>query len=214
MTSYITQEVISITPDRQVLAFKNLRSAHASLLQEYHSYIIENEIDLANKFSNDELCSWYLSLKVSQREFSTTEDPRRLPLEMRTSHVHTARYMWPILIMQGRKTVEKIRRGEKVTSITDTSRRKKAGPCVYFCNYEPGVDKVLDTIYVKMNPQIKALINLAIDNIPSSGLVDFKFYEMIMKSADKLKTRQRPWLIWLYYRTKILKLGFIEERRV
>jgi len=202
----MTEEVISITPDRQVLTFKNLQSAKAILMKQYHQFIITDELDLAEKMCFEELILWYKSFGLKIREFSRTERTNQIPQGMRISHIHAARYMWPIFIMQGRKTIEKIKEGKKLTP----SNAK-----YYYCLYEPGVDPVLDKLYTQQTPQAMLIINLFVEHVPRSGLPEHRVWKLMGDFTKQIQPYRREgqkmdaWGVFKYYRKRLINLGFI-----
>jgi hypothetical protein len=205
----MTDEVISITPDGQVLTFENLAKARGTLLDRYHKYIIASEEDLLKKMNLDDMKAWYRRFGISIREFCRTEKSYNVPHEFRISDAHAAKFMWPIFITQGRKTVARIKSQYGAPAKTKGGRKWST----LYCRYVPGEDPVMDRLYVRQTKQFRTLVDLLVENASDpDGLPDYRWYKLVVESKERLRTKQEPFNIYRYYAKRLLGLGFLETK--
>lgn len=178
------QEVISITPNGQILTFSSLAKARGILLEKYYNYIVIDPQHLMEKYSMQQL-------QTIMRKYGM--DPVRFP----KTHRELCVELWPQFIMCGRKNTAVIF-GSKQDAVT-----------VYYCLFTKGKSIAMDQTYLMLPPQAKVLVDLVAANIPSSGWPEHKLYKLFQDNKEVIKTRQDPWGIWTYYRKRLEHLGFV-----
>jgi len=189
----MSEEVIAFTPGRQVLTFASLVKAKAILLRENHGYIVQSAVDLANRFSIDEMLEmWKVTLD---------KGGKTIPDSYKLDRITLAKHLWPLLISQGKVTRDMIfLKPEKAAII---------GQVMYYCPYRPGKSDAQDLIYFKLPRQAKVLVDMFMEKIPLEGLPEHKFYKEVMNLKEKLNTRQDPWVVLNFYRVRLLEANML-----
>jgi hypothetical protein len=199
-------EVISFSAAGHVVTLKNYQYARAILLKEYHNTIIQDARDLATKKSLDELR--HMVTKILKLDLHAM--PTRTLLEIKDK-MELAEKLWPMLIMTGRATNNKV--------LSRTNRNAKLPTHVtYFCDYVPGEDHILDLNYIKLPPQARVLVDMLVDNVQStgnSGVPEFLLRKYLndLHADGILKTKQPVWSIWSYYVNILTAKGFVDVKK-
>ena len=179
-------EVISITPNNQVLTFSSLQNAKTILLERFHKFIVESPQELARRYTVEQIQEIMRGYKLKVDFFP--QERNALVMQI-----------WPQLIMCGRRTTE------TVFNNKDKSIKQEG---YFYLVYRPGLDKAMDIAYLNLPRQAQALIDLAVKVLPREGWPEHKWWKAVT-TCDELKTRQDKWRIWMYYSKIILNTGFI-----
>ena len=195
----MTDEVITITPAWQVITFRDTQHARVTLLKEYHPRIVDCPRSLANHYTLNDLQHMVTaSLKLERHSFITRQ------MQLIKDKEELAKLLWPMLITEGRKTTMMAYKKRK------TEPSELSHVC-YVCDYDPGIDQVRDLAYIKFAAQARVLIDFFVEKIApmgKGGVPHYKFFTWV-NELEELKTKQKKWDIWLYYKPMLKAKGMI-----
>ena len=199
----MTLEVISFTPAKQVITFKDIHEAHVILLKKYHPSIVNNATDLCRKFTIDQLHE----MVTRTLQLDIHAKPTRELLAVTDREVLSQR-LWPMLLVSGRQVKNTAFNRNIKGAILPTHTN-------YYCPYTPGEDPVLDVNYIKLSPQCRVLVDMCIEKMRpnnASGTPDFVLIKWVNQLAADgvLVTKQEPMHIWHYYERTMVAKGMIE----
>lgn len=198
----MTDEVIVIAPNGQVFTFLNLTKAKATLLSKYHPLIIDSAHTLSEKKDLYEL------RVIIRRTLGLTKVDNAVSRLMEINNrVKLAQELWPILVAHGRKTVHMAFNRNLPES------GKASASIMYYCDYTPGEDEMMDLNYIKLPPQAQTLVDMFVSTIKpfgKEGVPEHVFIKCLNDIKDELRTKQRPWAIFNYYRRQLIARGFID----
>lgn len=198
----MTDEVIVIAPNGQVFTFASLTKARATLLSKYYPFIIDSAQTLADKKDLYEL-----RVIIRHTLGMTKVDNSVVALMEINNRVQLAQELWPILIAHGRKTIHMAFNKNLPES------GQSSASIMYYCDYTPGEDETLDLSYLRLTPQAKVLVDMFVEKIKpfgKEGVPEHVFIKCLNDIKDELRTRQRPWAIFNYYRRQLIARGFID----
>jgi hypothetical protein len=197
----VTDEVITIAPNGQVFTFKSYISAKATLLSKYHNLIISNATELETRYNlYEQRVLIVRTLGMNKADITVVNllklnDPKQLAV-----------LLWPMLIAHGRRTVNMAFN----KNLPDSGG---VNTLSYYCDYKPKEDEVLDLSYLKLTPQARVLVDMFVEKIApfgKDGVPEHVFIKHLNELKEKLKTRQRPWIVFNYYRKQLIARGFID----
>jgi hypothetical protein len=197
----MTDEVIIIASNGQVLTFKDYTYAKVTLMSKFWPHIIKDAEQLCATRNLVELKQLMPRTLGMTREDETTQ--RFLAM---SNKVQLAQELWPMLVSHGRRTINMAFN----RNVPDATR---SNTITYFCDYSPGEDEVLDLSYLKLTPQARVLVDMFVEKIKpfgKAGVPEHVFIKCLNEIEDKLRTRQRPWIIFNYYRRQLIVRGFLD----
>lgn len=193
------REAVSITPSGQILTFISLAKAKMILLPKFHKYVVDSPQMLARVYELGDIAR---ALRANGADnnliniVNRAEDKEQL-----------CEKLWPELILYGRRNSSVIFGGNKPKDhVTPRSQE------YIYCVYSPFYDQGMDLVYVKMPRQCKILVDLAVEYVGKTGIPLMSWFNVILENSSLLETKQDPLLIFRYYKSRLLKQGFIKIR--
>lgn len=195
-----TDEVITIANNGQVFTFRDYQHARVTLLKNYWPLIITDAMVLASRYDVSglrRLITRTLGLDKNEKSVETVYKIKDRKI--------LAQKLWPMLVTHGRRTID-MAFGK---ASPDPSR---PGFITYRSNFVPGEDDVRDISYLSLPPQARVIVDMIVNKIlpmGDGGVPEHVFIKCLNECEEDLKTRQRPWAIFNYYRKTLVTRGFI-----
>jgi hypothetical protein len=202
------------------------------LLKKFHARIYISPADIAERMPRGKLTELLLANEeenmghgsggIGHHGFAKTHEI--------INPIDGAARLWPLLLAKADEVFIENGRGKLVRQ-----EPKKFKPDVvdvlhvvrYFLLYEPGKEEFMDEVFVKLVPQARNVMELLLEAFngdyakgnPGAEIypviTDGKYisepmvHRLILQNKDRLRTRQDPWRIFVYYRPLLINRNFL-----